>query len=69
MTAALLPTRQPAVAYRLLVQGIARYCSLLHGRSIPPIGGHTEFADMRAATMHLPEATKRRIDGWWPSIR
>jgi alpha-ketoglutarate-dependent 2,4-dichlorophenoxyacetate dioxygenase len=39
------------------------YCSLLHGRSIPPIGGHTEFADLRAAYDALPDATKRRIDG------
>ena len=39
------------------------YCSILHGRSIPPIGGHTEFADLRAAYDALPESTKRRIDG------
>jgi len=39
------------------------YCSILHGRSIPPIGGHTEFADLRAAYDALPEATQRRIDG------
>jgi alpha-ketoglutarate-dependent 2,4-dichlorophenoxyacetate dioxygenase len=39
------------------------YCSILHGRSIPPIGGHTEFADMRAAYEALPEATKQRIAG------
>jgi alpha-ketoglutarate-dependent 2,4-dichlorophenoxyacetate dioxygenase len=39
------------------------YCSILHGRSIPPIGGHTEFADLRAAYDALPEATKRRIAG------
>jgi alpha-ketoglutarate-dependent 2,4-dichlorophenoxyacetate dioxygenase len=39
------------------------YCSILHGRSIPPIGGHTEFADLRAAYDALPEATKQRIDG------
>ena len=42
---------------------------MLHARSIPPIGGQTEFADMRAAYDALPEATKRRIAGWWPSIR
>ena len=36
------------------------YCSMLHARSIPPIGGQTEFADMRAAYDALPEATKRR---------
>ncbi len=39
------------------------YCSILHGRSIPPIGGHTEFADLRAAYDALPDATKRQIDG------
>lgn len=39
------------------------YCSILHGRSIPPIGGHTEFADLRAAYDALPEDTKRRIGG------
>jgi alpha-ketoglutarate-dependent 2,4-dichlorophenoxyacetate dioxygenase len=39
------------------------YCSMLHARSIPPIGGHTEFADMRAAYDALPEKTRQRIDG------
>ena len=39
------------------------YCSMLHARSIPPIGGQTEFADMRAAYDALPEATKRKLDG------
>jgi alpha-ketoglutarate-dependent 2,4-dichlorophenoxyacetate dioxygenase len=39
------------------------YCSLLHARSIPPVGGHTEFADMRAAYDALPEAMQRRIAG------
>ncbi len=39
------------------------YCSLLHARSIPPIGGHTEFADMRAAYDALPDATKQKIAG------
>ncbi len=39
------------------------YCSILHGKSIPPVGGHTEFADLRAAYDALPEATKRRIAG------
>ena len=35
--------------------------SLLYARSIPPIGGHTEFADERAAYDALPEETKRRL--------
>jgi len=36
--------------------------SLLYARAIPPIGGHTEFADERAAYDALPEDTKRRLD-------
>src|SRR5947207_4205497 len=37
--------------------------SLLYARSIPPIGGHTEFADERAAYDALSEAMKQRLDG------
>jgi alpha-ketoglutarate-dependent 2,4-dichlorophenoxyacetate dioxygenase len=37
--------------------------SLLYARSIAPVGGHTEFADERAAYEALPDATKRRLDG------
>jgi alpha-ketoglutarate-dependent 2,4-dichlorophenoxyacetate dioxygenase len=37
--------------------------SLLYARSIAPIGGHTEFADERAAYDALPEDMKRRLDG------
>jgi len=36
--------------------------SLLYARTIPPVGGHTEFADERAAYDALPEATKQRLD-------
>ncbi len=36
--------------------------SLLYARSIPTIGGHTEFADERAAYDALPKAMKRRLD-------
>ena len=36
--------------------------SLLYARSIPGLGGHTEFADERAAYDALPEAMRRRID-------
>ena len=39
------------------------YCSMLHARSIPPIGGQTEFADLRAAYDALPDSTKQRIAG------
>jgi len=38
-------------------------CSLLYARTIPPTGGHTEFADMRAAWDALPAATKARLEG------
>jgi alpha-ketoglutarate-dependent 2,4-dichlorophenoxyacetate dioxygenase len=38
--------------------------SLLYARSIPPSGGHTEFADERAAYDALPEAMKRRLDSF-----
>jgi alpha-ketoglutarate-dependent 2,4-dichlorophenoxyacetate dioxygenase len=46
------------------------YCSMLHARSIPPIGGQTEFADLRAAYDALPEKTKRRLEGLvsWHSL-
>ena len=37
--------------------------SLLYARSVAPIGGHTEFADMRAAWDALPQETRRRVDG------
>jgi len=37
--------------------------SLLYARSIPPIGGHTEFADLRAAYDALDADTRARLDG------
>jgi len=37
-------------------------CSLLSARLVPPEGGDTEFATMRAAYAELPEATKRRVE-------
>jgi alpha-ketoglutarate-dependent 2,4-dichlorophenoxyacetate dioxygenase len=36
--------------------------SLLYARTIAPVGGHTEFADERAAYDALPEEMKRRIE-------
>ncbi len=46
------------------------YCSILHSRSIPPIGGQTEFADLRAAYDALPDAMKRKLAGLvaWHSL-
>jgi alpha-ketoglutarate-dependent 2,4-dichlorophenoxyacetate dioxygenase len=38
-------------------------CSLLYARRIPPVGGHTEFADQRAAYDALPDAMKKRLRG------
>lgn len=40
----------------------AKY-SLLHARSIPPSGGETEFADMRAAWDALPAAQQEALRG------
>lgn len=37
--------------------------SVLSGRIIPPEGGETEFADLRAAHDALPEAKRREIQG------
>jgi alpha-ketoglutarate-dependent 2,4-dichlorophenoxyacetate dioxygenase len=37
--------------------------SLLYAKAVPPVGGFTEFADLRAAYDALPEATRQRIDG------
>jgi alpha-ketoglutarate-dependent 2,4-dichlorophenoxyacetate dioxygenase len=37
--------------------------SLLHARVLPPEGGNTEFATMRAAYDALPDARKQAIDG------
>ncbi len=37
--------------------------SLLSAHVVPPAGGNTEFADMRAVYDALPEATKKRLEG------
>ena len=37
--------------------------SLLYSRSIPPVGGHTEFADLRAAYDALPADKKASLKG------
>jgi alpha-ketoglutarate-dependent 2,4-dichlorophenoxyacetate dioxygenase len=38
----------------------AKY-SMLHGRVVPPFGGNTEFADMRAAWDALPAAMQAKV--------
>ena len=38
-------------------------CSLLYSRTIAPIGGHTQFADQRAAYDALTEDMKRKLHG------
>src|SRR3954468_5192397 len=37
--------------------------SMLFAHIVPPIGGETEFADLRAAYHALPPETKAKIDG------
>ena len=37
--------------------------SLLYSRQAAPIGGHTQFADLRAAWDALPAAMQQRLDG------
>jgi alpha-ketoglutarate-dependent 2,4-dichlorophenoxyacetate dioxygenase len=38
-------------------------CSLLSAREIPPSGGETEFADLRAAYDALPDEKKQMLEG------
>jgi alpha-ketoglutarate-dependent 2,4-dichlorophenoxyacetate dioxygenase len=38
-------------------------CSLLAAHLVPPVGGNTEFATMRASYQALPESMKQRIQG------
>jgi alpha-ketoglutarate-dependent 2,4-dichlorophenoxyacetate dioxygenase len=38
-------------------------CSLLYSRTIAPIGGHTYFADQRAAYDALPDDMKQKLHG------
>jgi alpha-ketoglutarate-dependent 2,4-dichlorophenoxyacetate dioxygenase len=39
------------------------YVSLLYARSVAPIGGHTQFADLRAAYDALSESMKAKLSG------
>src|SRR4051795_13100830 len=42
---------------------IPALASLLYARAIPPVGGHTEFADLRAAYDALSAEMRRRLEG------
>jgi alpha-ketoglutarate-dependent 2,4-dichlorophenoxyacetate dioxygenase len=42
---------------------VPAFASMLYAHTVAPIGGHTEFADMRAAYAALPVATQARIEG------
>jgi len=44
-------------------KAVPSLCSLLSARIVPPEGGNTEFATMRAAYDDLPEATKLKLEG------
>ena len=39
------------------------YTSMLYARSVAPIGGHTQFADLRAACDALPADRRARLNG------
>jgi len=39
------------------------YVSMLYGYKVAPIGGHTQFCDLRAAYDALPEATRATVEG------
>jgi alpha-ketoglutarate-dependent 2,4-dichlorophenoxyacetate dioxygenase len=61
-------TRQFQLANRLWhtdssFKRLPALASLLYARMIPPVGGHTEFADERAAYDALSETMKARLDG------
>ncbi|HEX3864235.1 MAG TPA: TauD/TfdA family dioxygenase [Stellaceae bacterium] len=44
-------------------KAVPSLCSLLSARVVPPAGGNTEFATMRAPYDALPEETKRKLEG------
>jgi alpha-ketoglutarate-dependent 2,4-dichlorophenoxyacetate dioxygenase len=44
-------------------KAVPSLCSLLSGRIVPPTGGNTEFADMRAGYDALPDEIKAKLDG------
>lgn len=68
----LMAADDPRVQYRLgqrnwhsdsSFKRVPAKASLLHARVLPPDGGETQFASLRAAYDALPEARKRELDG------
>ena len=68
----ILPTasrkRQSGLANRLWhtdssFRHVPALTSLLYSRQVAPIGGHTQFADLRAAYDALPASMQQRLDG------
>jgi alpha-ketoglutarate-dependent 2,4-dichlorophenoxyacetate dioxygenase len=41
------------------------YMSMLYARSIPPVGGNTEYTDLRAAWDALEPSLQQRVRGLW----
>ncbi|MEJ0015561.1 MAG: TauD/TfdA family dioxygenase [Acetobacteraceae bacterium] len=44
-------------------KAVPSLCSLLSARVVPPEGGNTEFASMRAAYEALPDDTRQKLEG------
>jgi alpha-ketoglutarate-dependent 2,4-dichlorophenoxyacetate dioxygenase len=68
----LMTADDPRVQYRLgqrnwhsdsSFKRVPAKASLLHARVLPPDGGETQFASLRAAYDALPEARKRELEG------
>ena len=68
----LMAADDPRVLYRLGQRNwhsdssftrVPAKASLLHARVLPPDGGETQFASLRAAYDALPEARKRELEG------
>lgn len=68
----LLPLTHPSMIHRLRNEAwhtdssfkpVAALCSLLSGRTVPPVGGNTDFASARAAYAAFPEARKPALEG------
>src|SRR5262245_5021002 len=68
----LMAADDPRILYRLgqrnwhsdsSFKRVPAKASLLHARVLPPDGGETQFASLRAAYDALPEARKRELEG------